>query len=106
MLMNQRKIYIGNLSYNTTEDSVRDAFNSFGEIEDLILIKDRDTGRLKGFGFITFDSSEAADKAEAEMNGCQLDGRAIKVSIAQEKKAGGGGDRRGGRGDDGGRGRW
>lgn len=106
MLMNQRKIYIGNLSYNATEDSVRDAFNPFGGIDDLILIKDRDTGRLKGFGFITFDSAEAAEKAVSEMDGCQLDGRAIKVSIAQEKKAGGGGDRRGGRGDEGGRGRW
>lgn len=81
-----QKIYVGNLSYQATEDTVRESFEEFGEITDLVIIKDRATGRSKGFGFITFDSAQSADRAVEEMNGRQLDGRAIKVSIAQEKQ--------------------
>ena len=83
--MNQNKIYVGNLTYETTEDSLRQAFTQFGGIEDLVLIKDRDTGRSKGFGFITFDSQKAAE-GSLKMDGQQLDGRAIKVNIAKEKE--------------------
>jgi len=94
--MNQNKIYVGNLSFETTEDGLRQAFSEFGGIDDLALIKDRETGRSKGFAFITFDSQEAAERA-LEMNEQQLDGRAVKVNMAQDKKRGNGG---------GGRGRW
>ena len=93
-----KKIYVGNLSYNSTEDSLRGEFSRFGGIDEIVIIKDRATGRSKGFGFITFDGPQAAESAVAEMNGVQLDGRAIKVSIAQEKQRTGGGS-----GD---RGRW
>ena len=92
----KNKIYIGNLSYDTTEDTLRTVFSKFGGIDDLIIIKDRETGRTKGFGFITFDSQQAAESA-LELNGTDLDGRTIKVNIAEEKKGGGGGGGRGGR---------
>ena len=101
--MNQNKIYVGNLAYETTEDSLREAFTQYGRIDDLVLIKDRDTGRSKGFGFITFDSQQAAEAA-LKMDAQQLDGRAIKVNIAKERERSGGGG--GGGGAGGGRGRW
>jgi len=98
--MNQNKIYVGNLAYETTEDSLRETFGQFGGIEDLVLIIDRDTGRSKGFGFITFDSQGAAESS-LKMDGQEVDGRAIKVSIAKEKERSGGGG-----GGGGGRNRW
>ena len=100
--MNQNKIYIGNLSFDTTEDSLRAAFEQYGGIDDLILIKDRDTGRSKGFGFITFNNQSEAEKA-LTMNDQPLDGRTIRVSIARERERTGGG---GGGGNGGGRSRW
>ena len=85
--MNQNKIYIGNLFYETTEDSLRQAFTQFGVIDDVVVITDRETGRSRGFAFITFDSQNAAESA-LSMNGQQLDRHVIKVNIAQEKKRG------------------
>lgn len=84
--MSQSKVYVGGLSYNTTEDGLREAFLRFGDIEDLIIITDKYTGRSKGFGFITFNDQKGAEGA-LEMNGQKLDGRTIKVSIAKEKRA-------------------
>lgn len=91
--MNQAKIYVGNLSYQTTSDALSDAFGSYGEIVELKLIMDRETGRSKGFAFITFGNSDAAEAA-LSLNGTELDGRRIKVSIAKEDRGGGGGGRR------------
>jgi heterogeneous nuclear ribonucleoprotein A1/A3 len=92
--MSQTKVYVGNLSYDTDENSLEDFFSSCGEITDLKLIKDRDTGRSKGFAFITFDSQEAMDKA-LQLNDQDLDGRKVRVNEAKESTGGG---RRGGAG--------
>lgn len=90
------KVYVGNLSYRMTEDELHDAFAQFGEIEEAILIKDRATGRLKGFGFVTFTNEEGA-KAALSMDGQELQGRKLKVNEARAKTEGGD---RGGRGGD------
>lgn len=81
--MNQAKIYVGNLSYNTTEDQLRDFFAQYGTIEDIKLISDFQTGRSKGFGFVTYGSDEDGQKALAA-NGADLDGRKLKVNTAKE----------------------
>ncbi len=91
------KVYVGNLSYRMTEDELHDVFSQFGDIEEAILIKDRQTGRLKGFGFVTFMTDEGA-KGALTMDGQDVQGRTIKVNEARAKTSG---DRdRGGRGDD------
>ncbi len=92
-----KKLFVGGLSWDTSDDGLRQAFERFGEIVEAKVISDRDTGRSRGFGFVTFENPEAGGKAIAEMNGTELDGRTIKVDEAQEKSRGGGG---------GGRGRW
>ncbi|TDJ69795.1 MAG: RNA-binding protein, partial [Proteobacteria bacterium] len=88
--------------YSVDEDQLRELFSPYGEIEELALIMDRETGRSKGFAFITFATQQAAESA-LEKNGQDLSGRALRVNIAQEK--GGRGGRRGGGGGGGG-GRW
>ncbi|MBX3125336.1 MAG: RNA-binding protein [Polyangiaceae bacterium] len=102
------RLYVGNLSFNADTDSVRQAFSAFGEITDVHVVSDRETGQSRGFGFVTMGSAEAAQKAIAEMNGAMLDGRALKVNEAEERqnRGGGGGGGRGGRGGGGGGGRW
>jgi len=103
------RLYVGNLSFNSTADSLRQAFAAFGEVTDVHLVSDRETGRSRGFGFVTMGSSDAAKKAISEMNGALLDGRALKVNEAEERQGGGGGGGgggRGGRGGGGGGGRW
>ena len=96
------KLYVGNLSYNTTEASLRAAFEADGrQVKEVAMIMDRDTGRPKGFGFIQMGSDQDAKAAIAALDGTQLDGRAIKVNEAQERPAGG---RPGGGGGGGGRG--
>ncbi|MBY0545381.1 MAG: RNA-binding protein [Gammaproteobacteria bacterium] len=103
------KIYIGNLPFKMEPNELRDAFARFGEITDLFLVKDRDTGRLKGFGFITF-ANESAAHAALQMDGEKFGGRDLKVSIAKDRedREGGAAGGRGGRGDrdSGGRGDW
>ena len=94
------KIYVGNLSYETTEDGLRSHFMQYGNIDDLKLIMDRETGRSKGFGFITFDSDESG-KSALDSNGTDIDGRQIRVNTAQEG-GGSGGRRPGGNGGRGG----
>jgi len=79
-----KKIYIGNIPFGMRENDYRDEFSKYGEIEDVFLVKDRNTRRLKGFGFITFTTEEAA-KAALEMDGKELRGRTIKVSEAKER---------------------
>jgi len=99
------KIYIGNLPYQATEQDVQTLFAQFGDIENVAIIKDRDSGRPKGFGFVTFVTQNSAQDA-LKMDGQDFQGRPIKVSIAKEKTegSGSGSGRRGGGG--GGRRRW
>ena len=99
------RLYVGNLSFSATNDTVRSAFASFGDIADVHVVSDRETGQSRGFGFVTMGSAEAARKAISEMNGAMLDGRALKVNEAEERQGGGGGGR-GSRGGGGGGGRW
>lgn len=93
--MNQSKIYVGNLSYNTTENELRNFFEQYGNIKEIKLISDYQTGRSKGFGFVTFASDQEAKNALAG-NGAELDDRKLNVSIAKEKEKSRGG-RSGGR---------
>lgn len=104
-----KKLFVGSLSWDTSEDGLRQAFERFGEVLDAKIITDRDTGRSRGFGFVTFAEGEDGTKAISEMDGTELDGRTIKVNEAQEKSRGGRGGRGGGYGGNrGGRGggRW
>jgi len=94
-----KKIFVGSLSFNTTENELSNAFSRFGQTSEVKVITDRLTGRSRGFGFVTFDDDAAAEKAIAEMNGTELDGRTIAVNEAQDKKRD---DRRGGGGGGGG----
>src|SRR5690348_16367794 len=105
----QNKLYVGNLPFSVDETQLRGIFAQYGEISQLNLIMDRDTGRPKGFGFITFASQQSAEKA-LEQNGKDLGGRPLKVNVATDKPrtgGGGGGFRGGNRGGSGGGGnRW
>ena len=91
-----KKLFVGSLSWDTNDDGLREAFSQFGEITEAKVINDRDSGRSRGFGFVTFADDEAADKAIAAMNGFELDGRTIRVDVAQDRRAGGGGGGGGG----------
>jgi cold-inducible RNA-binding protein len=87
------KLFVGNLSFNTTENDLSDAFAAFGTVTEANLMMDRATGRPRGFGFITMSSPEEAQKAIEGMNGRDMDGRALTVNIAKprEERSGGGG---------------
>ena len=90
------KLFVGNLPFSATEQSVRALFEPHGTIESLALINDRDTGRPRGFGFIEMSSADASNAMQA-LNGKDFEGRALKVSEAQAKeRSGGGGSRNGG----------
>jgi RNA recognition motif-containing protein len=80
------KLYVGNLSYDTSEASIRTAFEVHGEVTSVNLITDRDSGRPKGFGFVEMGSAEEAQKAIAALDGTQMDGRAIKVNEAKPQE--------------------
>ncbi len=98
-------IYVGNLSNQTTEDDLRQAFEAFGQVESVNIIKDRFSGESRGFGFVEIPSKEEAQKAIEEMNGKDLNGRAVNVNEARPKTdRGGGGGGGGGGGRGGGRG--
>jgi len=111
-----RKLYVGNLPYSATEQSLRDAFSQCGAVESVNVITDRDTGQSKGFAFVEMSSNGEAQKAIQELNGSSIDGREIKVNEAKPKAPrsdrGGGGYGRGGggggygRGGGGGGSRW
>ncbi|KAJ6593693.1 hypothetical protein B0H19DRAFT_31395 [Mycena capillaripes] len=90
------KVYVGNLSWSTTDDTLRNAFSEFGQVLDSIVMRDRDTGRSRGFGFVTFGSSQEAESAIANLNEQDLDGRRIKVNLANARGGGGGGGGGGG----------
>jgi cold-inducible RNA-binding protein len=103
--MNTR-LYVGNLSFNTTADGVRTAFQQFGTVSDVHLVSDRETGRSRGFAFVTMGTTEEAAKAIEGMDGKTLDGRPLRVNEAEQRQArgggGGGGGYRGGGGGGGG----
>ena len=82
----ETKLYVGNLSYDTTEAGLRAAFEQSGTVVEVAMIKDRDTGRMKGFGFITMGSAEEAQKAIQSLNGKMLDDRELKVNIAKPRE--------------------
>jgi RNA recognition motif-containing protein len=84
------RLYVGNLSFNTGSDTLRDAFAKFGEVTDVHLVTDRQTGQPRGFGFVTMGTSTAAQAAIAGMNGSTLEGRALRVNEAEERQGGGG----------------
>jgi cold-inducible RNA-binding protein len=96
------RLFIGGLSWDTDDNGLRNAFEGFGELDDVKVITDRDTGRSRGFGFVTFANKDDARKAMEQMDGKELDGRTIKVNEAQERQGGGGGGGGGGRGGGGG----
>ncbi len=98
-----KKLFVGGLSWNTDDQGLRDYFAQCGTVEDAKVITDRETGRSRGFGFVTFSSSEEAQSAIQQMNGTDLDGRSLNVNEAQDKRGGGGG---GGHRGGGGGGRW
>ena len=106
--MSSMNLYVGNLSYNTNESDLTEMFSAYGEVISAKVIMDRDTGRSKGFGFIEMASRSAGEKAIAELNGKDIDGRQIKVNEAKPRTGGGGGggDRGGRGGGGGGRGRF
>jgi cold-inducible RNA-binding protein len=104
-----KKLFVGNLSFQTTETDITTAFESFGPVESVSIITDRDTGRSKGFGFVVMTDADGADKAIAQLNGSQLDGRALTVNEAKpmvKRDFGGGGGGGGFRKRDGGRNRY
>ncbi len=103
--MDKNKLFIGSLPWSINSDSLRELFAQYGEITDCVVITDRDSGRSKGFGFVTFSTEEAAQKA-LEMDGREVEGRPIVVNVAKPREnrsgGGGGGFNRGGGGGGGG----
>jgi RNA recognition motif-containing protein len=97
------KVYVGNLSFNIDDEKLREIFSKFGEVEEATIIKDKFSGRSKGFGFVTFTDDAAAKKAIEELNDKEVEGRALKVNEARPMEdrpprrdfgnRGGGGDR-------------
>jgi len=101
-----KKLFVGGLSWGTTDATLRTAFEQFGEVTEARVIMDRETGRSRGFGFVTFSDNEAGTQAVAKMDGANLDGRTVRVNEAQDReRSGGGGGGRGGFGGGGGGGR-
>ena len=85
-----KKLFVGNLSWNTRDEGLYDAFAQFGEVTEAKVIFDRETGRSRGFGFVTFAEEQAGDDAMSALDGSDLDGRPIRVNEAQERRNGGG----------------
>jgi hypothetical protein len=98
-----RRLYVGNLSYDTTELELKEVFGKFGTVTDAKVVTDRETGRPRGFAFVEMSSDQEAQEAIAQLSGRELGGRALNVNEAQERSGGGGGGGRGG-GGGGGRG--
>jgi RNA recognition motif-containing protein len=90
------KIYVGNLSFQSTEDSIRELFAPHGEIQEVSIVTDRETGRSRGFAFVTMPQDAQAQAAITALNGLEFEGRALTVNEARPRPAGGGGGGRGG----------
>ncbi|HEY3495424.1 MAG TPA: RNA-binding protein [Polyangiaceae bacterium] len=93
--MNNR-LYVGNLAFHTTEDTLHQTFAGFGTVVEAKLVIDRESGRSRGFGFVSMSTEEEANAAIQQLNGADLDGRALRVNIAEERRPGGGGGGGGG----------
>jgi len=100
------KLYVGNLSYDTSEDDLRQAFEQYGTVESMAVITDKDTGKSKGFAFVEMSSKEEAQAAISGLDGTQLGDRTLKVNEARPKPERRGGDSGGRGGYGGGRDRW
>ena len=98
------KLYVGNLSFDTSEAEMREAFSEFGEVTSAALVMDRETGRPRGFGFVEFADAESGQKAIDAMNGKEFGGRTLNVNEARPREDRGGGGRGGYGGGGGGRG--
>lgn len=98
-------IFVGNLSYQTTQDDLHAAFAAYGNVERVNIITDRDTGQPRGFAFVEMTERRDAETAISQLNGTELNGRTLNVNEARPKTNGGGGGFGGGRGGGGGRGR-
>jgi cold-inducible RNA-binding protein len=101
MKRKMKNIFVGNLNFGATEDAVRSLFEAYGAVERVSIVTDRDTGQPRGFGFVEMSANADADRAIAELNGRELDGRALNVNEARPKTersfgGGGGGGKRGG----------
>ncbi|WP_153719153.1 RNA recognition motif domain-containing protein [Spiribacter salilacus] len=92
-----KSIYVGNLPFSASEDEVRELFSAHGDVKEVRMITDRETGRPRGFGFVRMDPAEA-DAAIEALNGTELDGRTLRINEAQDRKPGGGGGGGGGGG--------
>jgi RNA recognition motif-containing protein len=102
--VNTLNIYVGNLSFDTTERELETAFAAYGTVSSARVATDRDTGRNRGFGFVEMSNQAEAQAAIAALNGSELQGRSLTVNEARPREAGGSGGNRGSQG--GGRGRW
>ena len=90
------KLFVGGLSWNTTDSDLLEAFSEFGEVTEAKVVTDRETGRSRGFGFVTYTTSESAENAMRSMDGATLDSRQIRVNAAESRPGGGGGGGGGG----------
>ncbi|MGD9107823.1 MAG: RNA-binding protein [Gammaproteobacteria bacterium] len=88
-----KKLYVGNLPYSVTEESLESLFSQFGQVESVVIIKERETGRTKGFGFVEFKKQADAESA-LELNGKDFEGRLLKVNMAKPKESSAGRGRR------------
>ena len=96
------KIYVGNMSFKTTEDTLRDLFGQHGTVDEVAVVNDRETGRPRGFAFVTMSNDDEARAAIEAINGQEFEGRTLNVNEARPKTEGGGGGGRGGFGGGGG----
>jgi RNA recognition motif-containing protein len=98
------KLYVGNLSFNTSNEDLQELFGQAGTVESVNIVEDRDTGRSRGFGFVEMSSKEEGAAAIEQLNGKEIDGRSLTVNEARprEERSGGGGGNRGGGGGRGG----
>src|SRR5687767_5533990 len=95
--MSNNKLFVGNLSFNTTENDLQDTFAAHGTVLEANLMMDRETGRARGFGFVTMSTPEEAANAITALNGASIDGRALTVNVAKPREERSGGGNGGGR---------
>ena len=87
--MSKNKLFVGGLAWGTDDAGLKRAFGEFGEVQDAKVVTNRETGRSRGFGFVTFGSEDDCAEARSSMDGQDLDGRTLRVDFAEDKRAGG-----------------